>query len=1144
MESFIKVLYIFTVICLLMRLGTMHVGAVIEREDVIDLDLLKKEVESSCEKKGILEVVSVDYEEQGFSDLRYFLNEERGEKYELFFNDENIFLQSGSRVTIFCEGDSISSDRFSDSVILDGKLHLIDFDAGVKEEEIGVVEAQQDTFEFKQDQNTLVKMVFESRDIPVELNLGGQKAVFIRVKFANEQEDFMTEEEALELMGIVSDFYLENSYGKTWIDADVFGYYDLPFFTGMDVSYILDYLLNDPVIGEEVDWTQYRRIFVAWGPGEYNTWSGLGQIGGSDKETYDGTVYSSYAFLSGPEGWDVGTTAHELGHNLGVAHANDLECGRDNMGFGVESLDGCESVVYGDMYDIMGYSSSVAHMSAYHKEIIGWFDQGEIVEVNDSNYGVYKIGPIETSNSYLQGVKIPRLNSSGQFINYDSKYCDIFEVDCYSDYYLEYRRPVGFDDTMNESLIDGVFIRLEHYINGDTQLIDNTPHFDNDWEDSGDVVLRQGQEFFDIHTNFSIRVLNITEEYAEVEIFEGLPSLYARLISPKQEDYGYGNFFEIIGTVIGQDYVLEYKLEQETEWSIFAEGTEKINEVLGVLDLINLDEAWYDIRLTVNDLGLSTQTQSKLYVLKGIQEGWPQSTADIVSSSVALYDVDNDGTQEIFAGTKDGWVYGWYSDGTLLDNFPLAEGWVFDEYVLSSPAIGDITGDGESEIVYADFSFYKVHAYHWQGYPVDGWPASLGSYLVGSRSAPVLADMDNDGVLDVIMAKLSGEIVVVDGHANMLQGWPQGMERRVESTPAVYDLDNDGYNEVVVTFDRGISVLEHDGNLKWTQDGGYKDSSPIIADIDGYGEQEIINLGYKNKVYVRKSNGDVFSPGWPKNFSDQPVALAVGNIDEDEELEIIFVLQDQNLLYALNSDASVVEGWPISLNTATSYYNAITLSDINNDDQAEIILGLNDGLLYAFNSDASVVEGWPKITGVDLISFGSAIGDIDNDGDVEVVVPTREDFLKSLLIFDLGCSYNADHNEWPMFQFNSQNTGCYNCDMQSCSDRTLLGQCSLVQPKYCEDNMLSNRCDLCGCPGDIFCRDDGSCGDLICGDVNVDDLVNILDIVYLINYIYKGGPIPSFENIGDVNLDEEVNIQDVIYLINYLYKNGPEPICE
>jgi hypothetical protein len=64
------------------------------------------------------------------------------------------------------------------------------------------------------------------------------------------------------------------------------------------------------------------------------------------------------------------------------------------------------------------------------------------------------------------------------------------------------------------------------------------------------------------------------------------------------------------------------------------------------------------------------------------------------------------------------------------------------------------------------------------------------------------------------------------------------------------------------------------------------------------------------------------------------------------------------------------------------------------------------------------------------------------------------------------------------------------------------------------------------------------------GDVNADGTIDVGDVVYLINYMFKGGPEPAcspITNCGDVNSDGEVSISDVVYLINYLYHSGPPP---
>lgn len=63
------------------------------------------------------------------------------------------------------------------------------------------------------------------------------------------------------------------------------------------------------------------------------------------------------------------------------------------------------------------------------------------------------------------------------------------------------------------------------------------------------------------------------------------------------------------------------------------------------------------------------------------------------------------------------------------------------------------------------------------------------------------------------------------------------------------------------------------------------------------------------------------------------------------------------------------------------------------------------------------------------------------------------------------------------------------------------------------------------------------------GDVNGDEIINVGDIVYLVSYLYKGGPAPNPVWVGDCNCDEIVNVGDIVFLVSYLYRGGPEPVC-
>jgi Dockerin type I domain len=65
----------------------------------------------------------------------------------------------------------------------------------------------------------------------------------------------------------------------------------------------------------------------------------------------------------------------------------------------------------------------------------------------------------------------------------------------------------------------------------------------------------------------------------------------------------------------------------------------------------------------------------------------------------------------------------------------------------------------------------------------------------------------------------------------------------------------------------------------------------------------------------------------------------------------------------------------------------------------------------------------------------------------------------------------------------------------------------------------------------------------LCGDASGDESVNVADVVYLINYVFKGGPSPVPPEAGDANCDSSVNVADAVFLINYVFKGGPEPCC-
>jgi hypothetical protein len=68
--------------------------------------------------------------------------------------------------------------------------------------------------------------------------------------------------------------------------------------------------------------------------------------------------------------------------------------------------------------------------------------------------------------------------------------------------------------------------------------------------------------------------------------------------------------------------------------------------------------------------------------------------------------------------------------------------------------------------------------------------------------------------------------------------------------------------------------------------------------------------------------------------------------------------------------------------------------------------------------------------------------------------------------------------------------------------------------------------------------------DFICGDCNRDGVIDMTDVVYLLNYLFLGGPAPvPYLEAGDATCNGIVDVSDIVFLLNYLFVQGPSPGC-
>lgn len=260
---------------------------------------------------------------------------------------------------------------------------------------------------------------------------------------------------------------------------------------------------------------------------------------------------------------------------------------------------------------------------------------------------------------------------------------------------------------------------------------------------------------------------------------------------------------------------------------------------------------------------------------------------------------------------------------------------------------------------------------------------------VVEHSSPVLADLNEDGVQDIIIGTTAQNgadnntrnrptvLVAMQGNGAIL--WSKELDAPIESSPAVGDINHDGHLEVVVSTggDAGdlrhngsVIAFDHNGNQLWrfnlvdNSARGWNAaafSSPTLCDVDGDGTQEIVLGGWDQRIYLLDSNGQ---PLW-NNLNRPP-------------------------------------GFPAD----AGYYNADTswstaaCADLNGDGQAEIIIGADmtggstlpdgtptedGGFLYIFDKDGNVLV---RRYLPETIYASPAVGDLNQDGRPEIVVGT------------------------------------------------------------------------------------------------------------------------------------------------------------
>ncbi|KAG6769562.1 hypothetical protein POTOM_025210 [Populus tomentosa] len=294
-----------------------------------------------------------------------------------------------------------------------------------------------------------------------------------------------------------------------------------------------------------------------------------------------------------------------------------------------------------------------------------------------------------------------------------------------------------------------------------------------------------------------------------------------------------------------------------------------------------------------------------------------------------------------------------------------------DSHILCTPVIADIDNDGVAEMIVAVSYFFDNEYYDNPEHLKELGDIDVGKYVASSI---VVFNLDTK------LVKWTRELDLSTNTANF--------RAYIYSSPSVVDLDGDGNLDILVGTSFGLFyVLDHHGNIreKFPLEMAEIQGAVVAADINDDGKIELVTTDVHGNVAAWTSQGKEI---WERNLKSLiPQGPTVGDVDGDGCTDIVIPTLSGNIYVLSGKDGSIVRPYPYR--THGRVMNQVLLVDLSK--RGEKSKGLTlvttsfDGYLYLIDGPTSCAD----VVDIGETSYSMVLADnVDGGDDLDLIVST------------------------------------------------------------------------------------------------------------------------------------------------------------